>query len=311
MESASPAPRATPAPPAPAPAASPQPAPAARAAEDLALECAAVPFATTLPIAEASGSVVTPIDGAPALLVVADSGHRGDYLIVDPQTGAVRERGALPLGGPGDDLEGLAVRGDRFWALTSSGWLRAWVRRASPTPHFELVLGPVPIGARYRTAADPAAMTCEATRVNCGRNFEGLCLSSRPVAAVASAGEPTPCVGMAVSKAQGRLYCITERGDQLLIDAQRWLQVADEDVLSDCNIDGDTLWLGSNLFELNRVRRVEKWSTPERAVVTELGALGVGSAEAIAVAGEVLFRLSDTQTSPSLVAKFRCGPVGK
>lgn len=263
--------------------------------------CQPVPFAEALPIAEASGAAWLDIDGARVLLVVADSGHRGEYLLVDAETGAVRERGRLPLGAPGDDLEGLAVRGERVWGLTSSGWLRAWVRRGKS---FELVAGPTAIGPHTQRGAQKHAMSCDLDRVNCGRNFEGLCLERTP-----RAQDGDGCVGMAASKADGRLYCVVERGGTLEIDATRRLDVTGGNRLGDCAIDGEVLWVGSNMLELNRVRRVLGWRTPATAKVEDLGTLGAGSGEVIAVAGTDVFRLSDLQSEPSLASKFRCAPA--
>src|SRR5690349_6200403 len=69
--------------------------------------CAPAPFAPVLALPEASGATWLEVDGAPAILVVGDSGTEGAYALVDPASGAIRERGALPLGtGAGDDLEG-------------------------------------------------------------------------------------------------------------------------------------------------------------------------------------------------------------
>lgn len=280
-----------------------EPAPAATlpAAQPAAATCQPVPFAESLPIAEASGAVWLEVDGARVLLVVADSGHRGEYLLVDARTGAVRERGRLPLGAPGDDLEGLAVRGERVWGLTSSGWLRAWARRGQG---FELVAGPTPIGPPTGRGAHQPAMSCDLERVNCGRNFEGLCLERTP-----RAEDRDGCVGMAASKADGRLYCVVERGGNLEIDAARRLDVTGGNRLGDCAIEGEVLWVGSNMLELNRVRRVRGWRTPATAKVEDLGTLGAGSGEVLAVADAEVFRLSDLQGAPSLASKFRCAPT--
>ncbi len=275
---------------------------------DATLSCEAVEFPLSLPIAEASGAVVTTIDGAAAMMVIADSGHTGDYLLVDPQSGAVRERGKLPLGDKGDDLEGLAFRNGRFYAITSSGWLRAWKRKGPPQAGFELVSGPTPIGALAPAAE---AMSCELARVNCGKNYEGLCLAP-------SGGAAGECVGMAASKKAGRLYCIVEGAKgQLSIDPTRSIAVSKPEALADCNIDGEALWAGANFFDFNRVWRITGWRDPAPVAgaspvrIEELGAIGGGFCEGMAASGETLFRLSDTQGSPSLISKFRCRPPTK
>lgn len=290
--------RGEPAPAAPQAAVAPA---APQTATGTASKCQPVPFAESLPIPEASGAVWLEIDGTRALLVVADSGHRGEYVLVDAQTGAVRERGHLPLGKPGDDLEGLAVRGDRVWGLTSSGWLRAWVRRDQG---FELVAGPIAIGPLDQRGAKKHAMSCDLTRVNCGRNFEGLCLERTP-----RRQDSEACIGMAASKADGRLYCVVERGEGLEIDGARHLDLTGGHKLGDCAIEGEVLWVGSNMLELNLVRRVLGWRTPQTAKVEDLGTLGAGSGEVIAVFGTEVLRLSDLQGAPSLASKFRCAPA--
>lgn len=280
------------------------PAPPKPVAKDTGSKCQPLPFAESLPIPEASGAVWLELDGVLSLLVVADSGHDGEYVLVDAKTGAVRERGHLPLGSPGDDLEGLAVRGDKLWGLTSSGWLRAWVRRGQG---FELVAGPTaigPLGQHGQHGAKKHAMSCEPTRVNCGRNFEGLCLERAP-----RRQDRNACVGMAASKADGKLYCVIERGEGLEIDGSRHLDLTGGHKLGDCAIEGEVLWVGSNMLELNQVRRVVGWRTPETAMVEELGTLGAGSGEVIAVFGTDVYRLSDLQNAPSLASKFRCAPA--
>jgi hypothetical protein len=281
--------------PAPPAAAPPGPAPPRDASGSCVAEDA---FADSAPIAEASAAVWMTLEGTPAVLVVADSGHHGDYVALDPASGTVRERGRLPLGGAGDDLEGLAMRGDRLWGLTSAGWLRAWVRRPDKT--FELVAGPSPAGPRYGQAGNERAVTCEQKRVNCGRNFEGLCLRREGQVAAGA------CVGMAASKADGHLYCVVEEADGLRVDPTRRIAVAGGDALSDCSIDGDVLWVTGNVFDLNRVRRVTHWWEPARATLTPFGTVGIGSTEAIAVSGQTLVQLSDLQGAPSLMGKFRC-----
>src|SRR5690242_17471297 len=154
----------------PEPAAA-QPKPAEPAAVDAPptvslADCKRLPFASPLPIAEASGAVWLPQDGG-VIVVIADSGHRGDYLIIDDDDGKVLETGKLPLDGRGDDLEGLATDGDRLWAITSSGWMRSWKRKDGGGYHADL--------HAYRIDDDDE---CSLDAVNCGHNYEGLCFGA-------------------------------------------------------------------------------------------------------------------------------------
>jgi hypothetical protein len=257
--------------------------------------CTRQPFADDVPVPEASGAVVTAIDGKPAVVIVGDSGTRGAYAIVDPDTGAEIETGHLPLGsGASDDLEGLAVRGDRIAAITSSGWIREWTRAGGA---FELAAGPYPV------AADGSELVCAPNGVNCGKNYEGLCTDP-----TATEG----CVGYAASKADGKLYCLTLAGGKLAGDA-RAIDVAPRETLTGCDIAPDgTLWTGQNLFGGSRVHRVTDWRDPATAKVVEVGAFGVGFPEAIAVGpGNTLYRFSDLadRAGPSAASKFGCTPV--
>ncbi|MBS1123370.1 MAG: hypothetical protein H6Q90_5598, partial [Deltaproteobacteria bacterium] len=103
-----------------------------------AVTCTQLPFESTSPVHEASGAAWMPIGGKPALVVIGDSGNEGEYAIIDPDSGKTLELGKLPLGGPGDDLEGVAVRGGKLVALTSPGWIQEWVRNDA-AKGFELV----------------------------------------------------------------------------------------------------------------------------------------------------------------------------
>ncbi|HSS03176.1 MAG TPA: hypothetical protein VLM79_39205, partial [Kofleriaceae bacterium] len=147
--------------------------------------CEALPFALTTPVPEASGAAWLELDGKPALLVVSDSGNHGAYVIVDAGTGATLESGALPLSTEAsDDIEGVAARGSEIYGLTSSGWVRVWRRHGKA---FELVgkpypLGPVDLPDTKNDARPPKGdgMVCAGATINCGRNYEGLCLAPRP-----------------------------------------------------------------------------------------------------------------------------------
>ena len=232
------------------------------------------------------------IDGAAALVVISDSGNAGDYAIVDPETGTTRETGKLPLGtGASEDLEGVAMLGGRLVAVTSSGWIRSWQRRDHG---FSLVDGPYPLASR------DTEMVCDrGEQTNCARDYEGLCLAP-------DRGD-SRCLGFAASKADGVLYCIVEKSGRLAVERTSAIRVARGGVVADCAFaDDGSLYVGSNLFDLSRVYRVDGWRDPATARVDEIAKLGIGFPETLAVRGDVFYRMSDTGGAPSLMAKYRC-----
>ena len=266
--------------------------------------CEPLPFAESTPVPEASGAAWLVIDGKPALVVISDSGNHGAYGIVDPDTGATIETGTLPLSTEaGDDIEGVSARGDKVYGLTSAGWMRVWQRKGKG---FELVgapyaLGPVDLPDTKNDARAPKGdgMVCNAHVVNCGRNYEGLCLAPAPRAGA--------CLGFAASKADGHLYCLTEEAGKLVVHHDRAIAITRSGALADCAFgDDDTLWAGSNLFDLGNVYRVSGWEDPANARVERVGSLGVGFPELIAVRGDVVYRMSDLGGAPSLMARYRC-----
>jgi hypothetical protein len=279
--------------------AKPAPVPAAPVTVEAGWTCDPLPFAATTPLPEASAAAWLS-DG---LMVVGDSGNDGAYVILDPETGETKQQGKLPLGdGADDDLEGLAARGDKFYGLTSSGYMRVW-RRAYTG--FELVDGPYPIGS--------GDTVCHG--INCGRNYEGLCL----VPLLYRGANPSMCAGFAASKTDGRLYCLTmlsEPHDIILIVGneawQRSVGVAPKRQLADCAFDErGRLWAGGNIYSGNMIWQVDGWGDPATARVIPVGSYGIGNAEVIAVRGDVVYRMSDTNTAPSLLAKFRCSRAAK
>jgi hypothetical protein len=257
--------------------------------------CTLLPFADTTTLPEASGAAWLELDGTLGLVVVSDGGHAGAFVVLDPENGRERKSGKLPLGsGASDDTEGLAARGDRMYGLTSSGYVRVWEWRSGT---FVLVDGPYPIGT--------GSSVCEATGINCGRDYEGL--------ALAPAGEPrvdTPnsCIGFACSREDGALYCVSEQGGRLRVDLTRTIAVENKGALADCAFsETGALYAGNNLFGMAKVHRIDGWSEPATAKVTALESLGVGFPEVVAARGDVIYRFSDTGgSSPSLLAKFRC-----
>ena len=279
------------------------PAPTARSAESE--RCQALPFAESAPVPEASGAAWLTLEGKPALIVASDSGHKGAYSIVDAETGETRESGKLPLGQAGDDIEGLANRGDRIAGVTSSGWIREWKRIAGgfelPEPAYPL--GPVDLADKGGMGDRPPAgtgMVCGARATNCGRNYEGLCL-------VDPAHAKGPCIGFAASKADGHLYCLVEEAGKLAVKYEPRIAITRPGALGDCAFSDDgTLWAGSNLFDMSKVYRIDGWTAPESAQAVDIASLGIGFPETLAVRGDVIYRMSDTGGAPSLMMKFRC-----
>jgi hypothetical protein len=303
--------------PAPAPAATdiPASAPAATAAPaTTAPTCTRQAFASPLPLAEASGAVYLAHPETPVLLLVGDSGTNGAFLELDPATGAVLASGRLPLGrGASDDLEGLTAIGDTIYGITSAGRMRHWRRHPARTGarRYQLVRGPYPVAT---PGTGDAGLVCASARdINCGRNYEGLCLRDPPDPAAA-------CAGFAVSKADGALYCLTlERDGAVLAHAEDPIAVAPAETLTGCDFAPaaarargreqatDLLWVGSNAFGANRVFTVAGWQAPASARVALVGVLGMGFGEAMALgpAGAV-YRFSDTASARSLADKYQC-----
>jgi hypothetical protein len=277
---------------------------AAAPGRDHGMRCELLPFAESTPVPEASAAAWIAIDGKPFLLVVGDSGNHGAYGIIDPDTGATIETGKLPLSDQAsDDLEGLSAIGDRFYGLTSSGWIRVWRRQGQG---FELVEPPYPLGPvdlpdrkSHDRPPDGDGMVCGAHAGNCGRDYEGLCL--------APAAHGGGCVGFAAAKADGHLYCLTEESGKLAVHRDRAIAITRPGALADCTFGDDgAVWAASNLFDISRVYRVTHWEDPAAAQVELIGPLPIGFPELIAVRGDVVYRMSDMGVAPSLMARYRC-----
>jgi hypothetical protein len=244
-------------------------------------------FKETTPLPEASGAGWLEINGKLWLVVVADSGNDGAYALIDPEHGDTIEQGKLPLGKPGDDIEGVATHDGKLYGLTSDGWMRVWKRTGKK---FELVDGPYAIGS------EPDGFTCP-VKAKCPINYEGLALATTPQG----------CAGFACSKGDGHLYCLVERDGRYAIDPERRIAVTRTNVIGDCAFDDhDVLWVGNNVFGMDEVFRVEGWGEPNTAKVVSANAFGIGNSEVIAGRGNIIYRMSDTGGAPSLMAKFRC-----
>jgi hypothetical protein len=260
--------------------------------------CRQLPFAQELSVPEASGSDYFTVDGKPRILVISDSGNHGAWIEIDPDSGATLATGNLPLDGKAsDDLEGLAITGGIAYAITSSGFVREFARAGD---QWVLQRKAYPVGPGGDAAT---AMTCANPRaVNCGRNWEGLCLA-----------DPAPadgCAGYGVAKDDGDLVCMTLGADgKLAADPARKLHLADAGVLAGCEIapDGEKMWVGANMFGANTVWSITDWRDPARAHVDHVGDFGPGFCESIAIGpGSIIYRFSDTGGAPSLVEKWGC-----
>lgn len=263
--------------------------------------CEQATFAESTKLPEASGAAWLTIDGKLGLLVIADSGHDGAYVVLDPDTGEMREEGKLPIGGGKDDLEGVAIWNGKLVGISSSGWIRVWERAGSG---FSLVDGPYPLGPvdlpdKKLAMLDQPGMVCSERTTNCGRDYEGICVPPAPQG---------KCVGFAASKTDGRLYCLVDRNGKLAVEHDPFIQIAKKGQMADCAFsDRGELFVGSNLFGAANVYRVSNWADPAKARVDELGSLGIGFPETIAAHGEIIYRMSDTGgDTPSLMTKHRC-----
>ena len=273
------------------------------------VECVDQPFAPTTPVPEASGAAWLEVGGKPALFVISDSGNKGKYSIVDAGDGTTLEEGVLALGDGGDDLEGVAPRGGAFHVITSPGWIRSYKRIDKG---FELAvppyaLGPIDIDDKGGGLGDKppkgSGMVCAAKHVNCGRNYEGLCLAPEPV------DPKSRCVGFAAAKADGHLYCVVEKDGKLAVEYHNAIRIARPGVLGDCAFSDDgSLYAGSNLFDIGNVYRVDNWQDPTEAKVSLVASMAVGFPETLAVRGDIFYRMSDTGGGavPSMMRKLQC-----
>ncbi len=222
-----------------------------------------------LPIPEASGAARL---SKGRYIVVADSGNDGRALIVDESQGTSAAL-VLPLGaGAGDDLEGLDVSPDgRLFGVTSAGWLRAWrIDAADPEggDKATLVSGPVAV-------SEDSDWFCDPFQVNCGPNYEGLCLHPEPALAFSDG-----CAGWLVSKARGELVCLRREGESYRADPSMRHPVAPQNQLSGCAYEPTPpyrLLVAGNVYSGDRI-----WEVGE-SDMEQLPETGAGNQESILV----------------------------
>jgi hypothetical protein len=279
--------------------------------------CEPLPFAGSTPVPEASGAAWTQFQGKSALFVVSDSGNKGAYGLIDPDTGHTLAQGAFGQMDHGDDYEGITARSGRMVVVLSGGYVTEVVQGGDGT--FSVGNKLEPLGEEITDEQEPRGngtrppkgkgMVCPGLHdSNCGRNFEGICLDDR------TPYTRGPCAGFAASKADGHLYCLLEHvhagtPTTYTADFERSIEVTKPGLLADCAIGEDgVLWAGANVLGANTVYRIDHWEDPSHANVVEIGPVGIGNSEVLAVRGDVVYRMSDTNGSPSLMSKFRCRP---
>jgi len=276
-----------------------------------------------LELAEASGATLVHTGNTEFLLVISDSGGRGSAMELNVADGSVRRTLQLPLDRrASDDIEGLSAVGPLIYGITSGGWMRTW-RLANPEtttadngPRYQLIAPAYPL-VHPRQQSQPRFVCHSPWDSNCGRNYEGLCLHPRP--------QPSdPCLGYALSKHDGVLYCLvagdkdetsdsTRNPPRLTIDPSRAIRAGIGEILSGCHFDpsGETIWIGANLLGVNLVYQVTNWRDPTRTAIQAVASMGTSFEEAIAITRDGgIYRFSDTSGAISLAERYQCEKVG-
>lgn len=260
--------------------------------------CVADPgFPGVISLPEASAAAEVELrPGVRELLVVSDSGRGGAALAFGlPGTGASRAL-TLPLDQPAvDDTEGIAWRDGALYALTSSGGVRRFVSDGAG--------GLVRDQDLYRLGAEPIACPDLAT-VNCGRNYEGLCLRPKGIA--------HPCAGYAASKAESKLYCLDIDANGKLFAKTDVTPIAlnlPADTVSDCAFGAEggpaagVLVVSTNVFGQSRAYKVHEPS----GVTTRLPTKSLLNVEAVALDRDgALYVFDDNSSTQSLASKATC-----
>lgn len=254
-------------------------------------------FPGVLAVPEASAAAEVELTaGVRELLVLSDSGRGGAGILLALGGGGGSRGITLPMDQPAiDDNEGIAWRGGALYALTSSGAVRRFVPdgQGGLTRDQDV----------YRLGAAPASCA-DLAAVNCGRNYEGLCLRSGPSA--------NPCAGYAASKAEGKLYCVgIDAGGRLFArtDVPPLALSFPADQLSDCAFGAaggpaaDVLVVTTNVFGLSRSYRVDETT----GATTRLPSSSLLNVEAAAIDRDgALYVFDDNSQSQSTAAKTSC-----
>ena len=252
--------------------------------------------------------------GLKEILVVGDSGNHGAAMAWSARSG-MRSL-TLPLDdSASDDLEGMAwvpeARGGRLYTLTSSGAVRRFVSDGAGGLRRD--------ASAYRIGDLP--LSCADLRdINCGKDWEGLCLRR-----VRRGASHEACAGYAASKKETALYCVVadDRG-RLSIDASRPPMKLDlrhlpqslqrrlpggDGVLSDCAFGAtpgpaeDVLLVTTNIYGTSFTYVVDE----EAGAATPLDLVSTPSNEALAVdSSGALYAFMDSNGPASPAARFVC-----
>ncbi len=251
------------------------------------------------PVPEASGATILPVEAGGRILVVGDSGNYGKAVMVQEGTWTVTSL-VLPLDeDASDDLEGLSLAPDgRILGLTSSGWLRAWQWSGEGFTS----LGPATVIAPDQLPNDK----CPPKGVNCGPNYEGLCLHPAPGDA--------PCDGFAVAKAEGLLHCVAfDDEGRLRVLPLETISVGQPDWLSGCSFEPQPphrMVVAGNLYSDAKLWEVRGYDSPASATVSELPFHGeqFNQEAVVFTRGGLLLSIGDTQglLPDALVTAFDC-----
>jgi hypothetical protein len=252
-------------------------------------------------VPEASGAAEVELRrGTKEILVVSDSGRHGAAMAWSA-SGGTRALTLAVDPSASDDFEGMAwVAPGRLYTLTSSGAVRTYVPDGSGGLRAD---GPTyPIGSPPLSCSDLHV-------VNCGKNYEGLCL--RP------AGAAGKCAGYAASKQETALYCVNrDASGRLSIDAATPALHLDlarfttrEGVLSDCAFGAEggpaqnVLLVTTNVFGGSSTYVVDE--ATGRA--TSLDLVTTPTNEAIAVDHDgAFYAFMDDNGEKSLALRFTC-----
>ena len=263
------------------------------------LKCTVDPsFTSPLHVPEGSGAAeveLTP--GVREMLVVSDSGNDGAAVAVKIPDGPVRSLTLSLDTGANDDIEGIAWRGGHLFTLTSSGA----VRRFTPDGKGGLARD----GSAYRIGEPPYSCP-NLEKVNCGKNYEGLCLRDE-----SNTDVKPRCIGYAASKKEGALYCVVMKDNQLSIDSVRKPLVLSvpNDSLSDCAFGA---WGGPGQSTLVVTTNVHGGSTSyvvneTTGEVKAIDVPGTPSNEALAIDREgALYQVMDDNGDESLALRMTC-----